>query len=117
MPKLYNVEAEVHKQIPQGYRVKVFIRDIGIYINGMVVMPPNGNKDWSVYPPAERKPKNVKSKKWSYYVEFDTHLPLHGEIVEACIDAVKLEMSYQKSDDVITDFDENEPINLDDIPF
>ena len=113
MPKLYSIEAQVHKPIPQGYRVKVSVLDLGMYINGMVVMPPNEGHEWTVYPPSQRAGRG----KYSYIVEFNKKLPLWEEIYDACVDAVKLEMSYDKKDVVITDFDENEPINLDAIPF
>lgn len=113
MPKVYNIEAQVHMPIPQGYRVKVSILDVGIYINGFVVMPPNDDKDWSVYPPSQRAGRG----KYKYIVEFNKKLPMWDEIFDACVDAVKLDESYAKQDVVITDFDENEPINLDDIPF
>jgi hypothetical protein len=39
MAKSFTIETQVHKPIPQGYRVKVSVLDIGMYINGMVVMP------------------------------------------------------------------------------
>ncbi len=114
MAKSFTVEAQVHRPIPQGYRVKVSVLDIGMYINGMVVMPPNeDHKDWSVYPPSQRAGRG----KYAYIVEFSKQLPLWGEIYDACVDAVKLEMSHEKMDVVITDFDENEPITLEDIPF
>jgi hypothetical protein len=114
MAKSFTIEAQVHKSIPQGYRVKVSILDIGMYINGMVVMPPTqDHKDWSVYPPSQRAGRG----KYAYIVEFNKQLHLWDEIYDACVDAVKLEMSNDKMDVVITDFDEDAPINLDDIPF
>lgn len=114
MTKAFTVEAQVHMPIPQGYRVKVSILDIGVYINGMVVMPPSeGHDDWTVYPPSQRAGRG----KYRYIVEFNKQLPLWGEIYDACVDAVKLDVSYEKKDTVIDDFDENAPINLDDIPF
>lgn len=113
MAKSFAIEAQVHKPIPQGYRVKVSLLDIGMYINGFVVMPPNEDHDWSVYPPSERAGRG----KWKYVVEFNKKLPLWEEIYDACVDAVKLEKSYEKKDDVVTDFDEDAPVNLDDIPF
>jgi hypothetical protein len=113
MAKSFSIEAQVHKPIPQGYRVKVSLLDLGMYISGFVVMPPNDDHDWTVYPPAERAGRG----KWKYNPEFNKHLPLWEEIYEACVDAVKLEISNEKKDVVIDDFDENAPITLDDIPF
>lgn len=113
MAKSFTIEAQVHMSIPQGYRVKVSVLDIGMYINGMVVMPPSEDKDWAVYPPSQRAGRG----KYSYIVEFNKQFPLWDEIYDACVDAVKLEMSLDKKDVVITDFDEDAPITLDDIPF
>jgi len=113
MPKLYSIEAQVHMSIPQGYRVKVSVLDLGMYINGMVVMPPSEGHEWTVYPPSQRAGRG----KYSYIVEFNKKLPLWEEIYDACVDAVKLEMSYDKKDVVVTDFNEDEPINLDALPF
>lgn len=111
--KAFNIEAVVHKELSFGYRVKVSILDLGIYINGMVVFPPNEEHDyWTVKPPAMRAGRG----KYVYIIEFNKKLPLWEEIFDACVDAVKLEKSYDK-DVVITDFDEDAPINLDDIPF
>lgn len=115
MPKLHTVEAEVHQSanVTNGYRVKVSVLDLGLYINGMVVYPPNeGHDEWSVLTPARPNGKGG----WARIVEFNKKLPLWEEIYEACVDAAKLEDSYKK-DDVVTDFDEDEPINLDSIPF
>jgi hypothetical protein len=113
MPKLHSIEAQVHRPIPQGYRVKVSVLDLGMYINGMVVTPPSEGHEWTVYPPSQRAGRG----KYSYIVEFNKKLPLWEEIYDACVDAVKLEMSYDKKDTVVDDFDENQPINLDAIPF
>lgn len=114
MPKLYTVEAEVHQsaKVVNGYRVKVSVIDLGLYINGMVVYPPDGeHKEWSVLTPARPTGKGG----WARIVEFNKKLPLWEHIYEACVDAAKLEESYGK-DVVITDIPD-EPINLDDIPF
>lgn len=111
--KVYNIEAEVHKQLSFGYRVKVSVLDIGLYINGMVVFPPNKEHDyWTVKPPAMRAGRG----KYSYITEFNKKLPLWEEIFDSCVDAVKLEQSYDK-DRVTTVFDEDAPITLKDIPF
>jgi hypothetical protein len=114
MPKSFTVEAKVHKELSFGYRVKVSVLNLGMYINGVVVFPPNEEHDyWTVKPPAMRAGRG----KYVYIIEFDKKLPLWEEIFDACVDAVKLEQSYEKKDVVITDFNENEPINLDSLPF
>lgn len=111
--KTYNVEAKVHKELAFGFRVKVSILDLGLYINGMVVFPPNDEHNyWTVNPPAMRAGRG----KYVYIIEFNKKLPLWEEVYDACVDAVKLDQSYHK-DVVITDFDEDTPITFDDIPF
>lgn len=110
---VFSIEAKVHKELSSGYRVKVSILDLGLYINGMVVFPPSEEHEhWTVYPPSMRAGRG----KYTYITEFNKKLPLWEEIFDACVDAVKLEQSYDK-DVVITDFDEDAPITLDDIPF
>ncbi len=39
---IYDVEAEVHNEVGNGFRVKVSILDFGLYINGMMIYPPDG---------------------------------------------------------------------------
>lgn len=122
MPKLYNVEAEVHTQLKnKGYRVKVKILDdtIAMYINGMVVFTPSDEyPEWKVYTP---KVFNAR------IVEFAKSSPLWQQIQEACIDAVKLDETYKPKDEVIDaesleDMSDDEwqkqyKKQLDDLPF
>ena len=114
MPKLFTVEAEVHKTavVKGGYRVKVSILDLGLYINGMMVYPPNEKYDeWSVLTPARPAGRG----RYAHIVEFNKKLPLWEHIYDACIDAAKLEHSYSQ-DVVITDISDD-PIDLSEIPF
>jgi hypothetical protein len=111
--KVFVVEATVHKPVGNAYRVKISILDIGVYINGMMVYPPNTDRDsYLVLTPAQRAGRG----KYAHIVEFNKKLPLWGEVADACIDAVKLYASDSQQDTVITDIPD-EPINLDDIPF
>jgi hypothetical protein len=115
MPKLFNIEAEVHQSasVKIGYRVKVSIIDLGIYINGMMVYPPNAKyQEWGVVPPSMRAGRG----RYAYIVEFNKKLPLWEEIYDKCVEVAQLEYLNRK-DEVISDIDENTPINLDDIPF
>lgn len=112
MPKSYTVEAAVHKQYKNGYRVKVSILDIGLYINGMMIYPPDDDhRDWSVLTPARPAGRG----KYAHIVEFNKKLPLWDEVYEACVNAVKLELS-QSRDVVLADIDDG-PIDLSAIPF
>lgn len=109
MTKIFNVEASVHKTLASGYRVKVSVIDLGMYINGMVVFQPNDDhKDWSVMTPALRSGRG----KWTHVVEFDKSTALWEEIYQACVQAGKQYMSEQ--DMAPTDIPDG-PVNFDDI--
>lgn len=111
MPKLHIIEAQVHKQLDLGYRVKVSILDLGMYINGCRVFPPNGeHTSWTVYPPQQ----NVYGK-YIDVLEFNKKLSLWLEIQEACIEVVKQYMTEVR-DVVLTDIQDG-PINFDGVPF
>ncbi len=129
-----DISAEVHQEVQtkygKAYRVKVFIPEHGIFINGMMVYPPNAKyPEWRVMPPG------IPNQPNKFVVEFNKHLPLWQEVEERCLDVAQLEHSDNKDvtntnvdenkpdersikkDVVIDDFDVNEPINLDDIKF
>jgi hypothetical protein len=108
MPKLYSIEAQVHMPLEKGYRVKISILDLGLYINGARVLPPNADHDWTVYPPQQKV-----GFKYIDVIEFDHNQILWQEIFEACVDAVKLYISDNK--DEVVDVPDR-PITLDDIP-
>lgn len=113
--KAFNIEAEVAPSsgISKGYRVKVWDKELGIYINGMMVYPPNAKyPQWGVVPPSRLAGRG----KYAYIVEFDKKKQLWNEVYDKCVEVAQVEYDLNK-DEVITDFDENEPINLDDIPF
>ena len=110
MPKLHTIEAHVHKQLDSCYRVKVSILDLGMYLNGCRVLPPNGERSWTVYPPQVQV-----YGRYIDVVEFNKKLPLWQEVCEAAIEAVKA-YSTESRDFVLKDISD-EPINLDDIPF
>src|SRR5690606_570413 len=108
--KAFNVEAEYHMLLEKigAHRVKIKILDpdLAMYINGMVVFAPDGDKhpDWTVYTP---KAGNAR------IVEFAKSSTLWQEIKEACIDSVKLEESYKdmekiKNNDDFTNMSEDE---------
>lgn len=92
---LYNLQAEVHKKTDWGaYRVKVLILnpDIGMYINGNLVTPPNDEyPEWLVQTP---KVRNSKAK----IVEFDGKSPLWKEYKQACIDVVQEHIRLEELD-------------------
>jgi hypothetical protein len=98
--KLYNIEAEWHMKLKNrhgeffGHRVKVLVLDddLGFFINGMVVCPPETSKTggWEVYTPKAGNARIIefngkKSKLWP-------------EIKDACIDAAKEYLRSEKLD-------------------
>lgn len=100
MAKLYTVEAAVHKECGEAYRVKVSIISLGVYINGMMVYRPNEvHNDWTVLTPARPAGRG----KYARIVEFNKKEPLWGQVYEACVDAVKLWISQQPKDVVLDD--------------
>lgn len=86
MTKAYSIEASVHKPIKEGYRVKVEMKEIGLFINGMIVYPPNEkHEDWQVLTPAMKF-----GYKYIHTIEFNSKLPLWKELRSVCIEAVRL---------------------------
>lgn len=116
MAKLNTVTAEVHKKVGKGYRVKVLMPEIGIFINGMMVYPPSEEHNyWSVYPPSHRAGRG----KYAYIVEFNKKFSLWEEIYDECVDAVKVDPQYKQEQvkDVVLEDIDNEPIDYSAIPF
>lgn len=123
MTKQYSFQASVHKPLNDGFRVKAEEHNIGMFINGMVVFPPNEkHDDWKVMTPASKY-----GFRYVHYVEFNSKLPLWQELYIACVEAVKLYLANDNSegsnsyvsasgDVVLTDI-EDKPINLSEIPF
>ena len=117
MPKLFNVEAEFHTTVATkagtAYRIKVLVYDLGIFINGMMVYPPNPKfPQWGVTPPSRPAGRG----QYKDVIEFNKKLPLWEEIHDKCVEVAQLEYANNK-DEVIVDLDLSEPINLDSIPF
>lgn len=108
----------------EGYRVKLFEHNIGMFINGMVIFPPSDkSKEWKVFTPSARVGKG-----FIHPVEFNGKKAMWLEIKVACIEAVKQYLadgSYEEQansyvaasgDTVLRDIDDS-PIDLSDIPF
>jgi hypothetical protein len=114
MPKLYNIIAEVHSgaSVDKGYRVKVSLPELGIFINGFMVYRPNPKfPQWGVTPPSRLAGRG----KWAPIVEFNKKMSLWEEIFDECVAVAQIEESA-RNDVVITDISDD-PINFDDIPF
>ena len=86
MANKFIVEAHVHMRFPpNGYRVKVGIPELGIYINGMVVFSPNSkHAKWSVFTPQITTNGGGKLRP----IEFSKKNELWQCIEDACISAV-----------------------------
>lgn len=96
--KLHTVEVRVHQPVNEGFRVKVSVLSLGMYLNGVLVFPPNDkHEDWIVYPPSI----NTRFKR-IYPAEFNKKMDLWLEIHQACVDAVML---YQADEEAVTDID------------
>lgn len=97
----YVVEAKVHMPIGRGgYRVKVSFPEIGMFINGVLVFPPNEQHDrWGVLTP---RFSNGGRGRQSKAIEFDGKSELWFEIREACTRAVKLYLK-QRADSGLDD--------------
>lgn len=109
MAKIFNIEAKVHKELASGYRVKVSVFNLGMYINGMVVFPPNDeHNEWYVNTPAIRNGRG----KWLHIVEFDKNSALWEEIYIECIQAGK---QYLSETDVAPLDIPDGPVDFDDL--
>lgn len=123
MTKQYGIEADVHMQLTKGYRVKAHISSIGVYINGIVVFPPDAKSDkWEFRSPAQKS-----GMKWSSTIEFDKSFPIWKEITEECFRAVKAYAEHHSgihpgkhsgnTQDVVLDDIYDSPIDWDSVPF
>lgn len=114
-----DIEAEVyaHDEDKNRFYIKVTFNGIGMYINSFSVLPSKfDDQDYWVQPPAHRQ-----GTVWKPTVEFDkTHYATWNIIEKKCLQAVKDtlgEESRVKGLVSSKDSKDDEPINLDDIPF
>ena len=92
MTTIHSISVEVRAAIKDGYRLKVSVLDLGLYIDGFRAVRSDRNMSgWWVQPPAT----NVKGK-WLTTPEFDKSCTLWQEIEQACLEAVK---EAERSDD------------------
>lgn len=81
------VEAEVHMPIKDGYRLKVSVHALGMYVNGWQMYPSKKHRfGWQSKPPYY----TVKNKVY-YPLEFNKKEQLWKDIELACIRAVEEE--------------------------
>lgn len=109
------IEAEIYKQIPTKsglmYLAKVSFIDAGLYISGITIRKsPKEPNEWWVQLPAYSSGKGGYIKPF----EADQSKPLWLALQEKVLAALK---QYVQEDEVVTDFDQDKPINLNDLPF
>lgn len=83
----FRVEVEVHMPIKGGYRLKVSVHKLGMYINGWQMYRSTRHRfGW------QSKPPYYMAKGKTYYpLEFNKHEQLWMDINVACVRAVREE--------------------------
>lgn len=119
---MIDINAEIYTTSNQFLYVKLCL-DNGVYISGIKVSASTKYPDqvWI------QMPAYKAGKGWKRYIEIAGECELGKEIYRVIEDLTKPRLfpggvvpepnNTSPKDIVITDFDENEPINLDDIPF
>jgi hypothetical protein len=112
------IEAEAYYYDPAKDRffIKITFLGTGMFINSFSVQPSKfEDKPYWVQPPKHRQGGG-----WTPTVDFDKSYPLWGIIEDKAINAAKHykaeEQRFSKKDKVV-EVNEDEPINLDNIPF
>lgn len=86
MARLHIIDAEVLGEIKGGYRLKISLVDLGVYIFGIrAVHSAKETSGWWVQPPASRT-----SSGWKANPEFDKKKDLWREIEQSCVEAIQL---------------------------
>ena len=86
---MHTIEVTVRNELAtkkgKGYRLKVSVLDLGLYIDGFRAIPSNKNQSgWWVQPPS-----NNVGGKWINAVEFDKTKVLWNEIEKSCERAIE----------------------------
>lgn len=112
----YGIEVEVRGQISKGYRLKVNVTSIGMYVDGFTARESDRNvSGYWIQPPAQQI-----NHKWIHVPEFSTKTDFWARLEEKCLHAIgDYDSSPTQRDKVYqpTDEDLDQPINLDDVPF
>lgn len=108
MSNLHIVDVEYHTELKGGaHRVKVSLLDLGMYINGFRVFPPNDeHDDWWVFAPQ----RYVPGRKAINIVEFNKSEPLWKEIFDRCVECVQEYKRFGKLDkQIVLDKEKSKP--------
>lgn len=77
MQEHFGVSVDIHQAIPKnGWRMKVTVASLGIYINGFRAYPSKKEAgSWAIYPPSQ-----PVGSRFVPVIEFDKSMPLWDEI-------------------------------------
>lgn len=92
---IQDIEAEVHKQLENGLRLKVSLPSIGMYINGFRAMRNKEDKGWYILPPQQKA-----GFKWINIIEFDKSSEVWKEICCVCIQKAEEYSKYIEIEEV-----------------
>jgi hypothetical protein len=114
-PSDIDVEVYAHDPNKERFFLKVTFNGMGMFINSFSVQPSKfENQEHWVQPPTHRQ-----GQRWTQTVDFDKSYPLWNIIEKKSFQAVKdfLGEEARVAKDKVIEPKDDEPINLDDIPF
>lgn len=86
MANQYIIDAEVLGEIKGGYRLKISLVDLGMYILGIrATVSTRDDCEWWIQPPA-----TMTKSGWKPNPEFDKSKDLWLEIVQVCKEAIQV---------------------------
>lgn len=94
----YEVKVEYRGEISGGYRLKVSILSLGVYIDGFKAYPSKKDDGWFIAPPSTRIGNRYKD-----VIEFNKAKPLWRDICSNCeevADAVAKGKEYINASDI-----------------
>lgn len=94
----HDIYVEVLGDINNGYRMKIHIEDLGLYMYGWTARRSEKNESgWWIQPTANRV-----GKIWKICPEFNKSMPLWQQIEKKCIETVK-EHDLSPKDTIVDD--------------
>jgi hypothetical protein len=103
--KTFDVHIEIRGEVPKGgYRLKVSVLDLGMYIDGFRAYPSKQVEGtWAIYAPSTA----IGGNRYKDVIEFAKTKQLWAEIAAACEEAIEIHTSAEL----------RETIRNSDIPF
>lgn len=108
MQKQFSVSVDIHQAIKNGWRLKVTVPELGMYINGFRAHPSKKEPgEWAIFAPSQKV-----GSRWVDVVEFDHSMPLWKEIekIARAVVAKREEIEEKMTAD-------EETIEVEDLPF